>query len=53
MFKSINSYFFTVDIAKKTNGEWIIIELEDAQVAEFLGNVVQLNHRRLMVVEDN
>lgn len=25
--------FFTVDIAKKSNGEWIIMELGDGQVS--------------------
>lgn len=29
----INSNFFTMDIAKKKDGEWIIMELGDAQVA--------------------
>jgi hypothetical protein len=43
VFKSIDSHFFTVDIAKKTNGGWIIIELGDAQVAEYLGNDEGLN----------
>ena len=31
--KNINSNFFTMDIAKKKNGEWIIMELGDGQVA--------------------
>lgn len=31
--KKINSQFFTMDIAKQKNGEWIIMELGDAQVA--------------------
>lgn len=31
--KSVESNFFTMDIAKKENGEWIILELGDAQVA--------------------
>lgn len=29
----MQSNFFTVDIAKKANGEWIIMELEDGQVS--------------------
>ncbi len=29
----IESNFFTMDIAKKKSGEWIIIELGDGQVA--------------------
>jgi hypothetical protein len=29
----INSRFFTMDVARRTNGEWIIIELGDGQVA--------------------
>lgn len=32
-FKNIKSNFFTVDIAKKSNGEWIIMELGDGQVS--------------------
>jgi len=31
--QNIDSHFFTMDIAKKKNGEWIIMELGDAQVA--------------------
>jgi hypothetical protein len=31
--KTIQSNFFTMDIAQKEDGEWIIIELGDAQVA--------------------
>ncbi|URZ04287.1 hypothetical protein CLAUR_043760 [Clostridium felsineum] len=31
--KNIKSSFFTVDIAKKSNGEWIIMELGDGQVS--------------------
>lgn len=34
----IKSNFFTVDIAKKKNGDWIIMELGDGQVAEYLGD---------------
>ncbi|MBL3657241.1 ATP-grasp domain-containing protein [Fulvivirga sediminis] len=30
---SIKSNFFTMDVAKKTNGDWIIMELGDGQVA--------------------
>ena len=29
----IGSSFFTMDIGRKTDGEWIIVELGDAQVA--------------------
>ena len=29
----INSHFFTMDIAKRKNGDWIIVELGDGQVA--------------------
>lgn len=32
--KNIGSNFFTMDIAKKKNGEWIIMELGDGQVAD-------------------
>ena len=31
--KKIDSNFFTMDIAKKKNGKWIIMELGDGQVA--------------------
>jgi hypothetical protein len=31
--KNIDSKFFTMDVAKKKNGDWIIMELGDAQVA--------------------
>jgi len=33
IFTSIKNRFFTMDIAKKKNGEWIIVELGDGQVA--------------------
>lgn len=33
MAQRIDSNFFTMDIAKKKNGEWIIMELGDGQVA--------------------
>lgn len=36
--KSINSNFFTMDIAKKKNGDWMIMELGDGQVAGFPDN---------------
>jgi hypothetical protein len=29
----VNSRFFTMDVARRTNGEWVIMELGDAQVA--------------------
>jgi hypothetical protein len=35
IFEQINSHFFTVDIAKKCDGDWIIVELGDGQVAEY------------------
>jgi len=31
--KQVNSRFFTMDVAQHTNGEWMIVELGDAQVA--------------------
>lgn len=31
--KNIKSNFFTIDIAKKSSGEWIVIELGDGQVS--------------------
>lgn len=33
VMKRVNSRFFTMDIARRTNGEWMIVELGDAQVA--------------------
>lgn len=33
LFHSIRSRFFTVDLARKRDGSWVIIELGDAQVA--------------------
>lgn len=32
--RTIESRFFTMDVAKTKQGEWMIIELGDAQVAE-------------------
>ncbi|MGB4774006.1 MAG: ATP-grasp domain-containing protein [Daejeonella sp.] len=37
--KDIESNFFSMDIAKSKNGEWIIIELGDGQVAGLPGKV--------------
>lgn len=37
--RTINSRFFTMDLARDTNGRWWIIELGDAQVAGLLGTV--------------
>jgi hypothetical protein len=31
--KNIESRFFTMDVAKRKNGEWLIVELGDGQVA--------------------
>ncbi len=39
IFTSVKSNFFTVDIAKNTQGDWIVIELGDGQVAEYLGDI--------------
>lgn len=36
--QNIESIFFTMDIAQKTNGEWIIMELGDGQVSGFPDN---------------
>lgn len=36
--KSIDSHFFTMDIAQKTDGNWIIMELGDGQVAGLPSN---------------
>lgn len=37
--KKISSDFFTMDIAKKKNGNWIIIEIGDAQVSGLPENI--------------
>ncbi len=31
--QSVQSRFFTMDVAKRLNGEWLVVELGDAQVA--------------------
>jgi len=31
--KGVQSSFFTMDVAKRLNGEWMVVELGDAQVA--------------------
>ena len=36
--QDIESNFFTMDVAKKKNGKWIVIELGDGQVAGFPDN---------------
>lgn len=36
IISDIESNFFTIDLAKKTNADWVIIELGDGQVAEYL-----------------
>ncbi len=38
--KSIDSNFFTMDVAKKKNGDWIIMELGDGQVSGLPDNAV-------------
>lgn len=40
--QGIDSQFFTMDVAQKTSGEWIIMELGDGQVAGFPDNLDQL-----------
>jgi ATP-grasp domain, R2K clade family 3 len=40
--KNIESNFFSMDIAKTKNGEWIIIELGDGQVAGLPAKVDRL-----------
>lgn len=37
VYEQLESNFFTVDIAKRKDGKWIIIELGDGQVAEHMG----------------
>jgi hypothetical protein len=37
--QNIKSHFFTMDVAKRKNGEWMIIELGDAQVAGLQGDI--------------
>lgn len=39
LIPNINSYFFTMDIAQTTTGEWIIVELGDGQVAGLIDKV--------------
>ena len=31
--KNVRSRFFTMDLAKRRNGDWLIVELDDGQVA--------------------
>ena len=31
--KNVKSNFFTIDVAKKSDGEWIVMELGDGQVS--------------------
>jgi len=38
IFTEVKSNFFTLDIAKLKNGDWVIIELGDGQVAEHMGS---------------
>jgi hypothetical protein len=40
--KAVKSHFFTMDIAKRLNGDWIIVELGDGQVAGLPDNAVPL-----------
>lgn len=40
--QKIESQFFTMDVAQKTSGEWIIMELGDGQVAGLPDNLNQL-----------
>ena len=35
---AVKSRFFTMDIAKRRDGDWMIVELGDAQVAGFPEN---------------
>lgn len=46
--KSVKSNFFTVDIAKKTNGEWIIMELGDGQVSGLQDYEVKVFYKNLI-----
>jgi hypothetical protein len=41
--KNIDSIFFTMDIAQKTNGDWIIMELGDGQVAGLPENATPID----------
>lgn len=41
--KKIKSNFFTMDIAQKTDGDWLIIELGDGQVAGLPENADEMN----------
>lgn len=44
--QDINSNFFSIDVAKKKNGEWIIMELGDGQVAGLPNNANLSNFYR-------
>jgi hypothetical protein len=48
IFLSINSRFFTADLARMRDGRWVIIELGDAQVAELPDDVLECVHRVLV-----
>jgi hypothetical protein len=52
IFNKVQSNFYTVDIAKLKNGNWIIIELGDGQVAEYMG-IIDLDnfYQRLLGVD--
>ncbi|MFK7949571.1 MAG: ATP-grasp domain-containing protein [Saprospiraceae bacterium] len=39
VIQNIKSNFFTMDIAKQKNGDWIIMELGDGQVSGLADNV--------------
>ena len=48
--QNIDSNFFTMDIAKKKNGDWIVMELGDGQTAGLPGNANTLDfYNELMI----
>lgn len=47
--KRVNSRFFTMDVAQRRNGDWMIVELGDGQVAGLPDNVnLDLFYRKLI-----
>jgi hypothetical protein len=46
VMRAVHSRFYTMDIAQKRDGQWIITELGDAQVAGLLGKIDPLDFYR-------
>ena len=47
--KKVQSRFFTMDVAKRRDGEWMIVELGDGQVAGLPGNADVIEFYRAIV----